>query len=94
MVAVTDEDLGPSNLSLARLPEGDLVVSRDFSSPNRFVLCQVPGTPQLGWPSRDEALRAARRFARAYRVDAWLSDEGGLERVHRSRRRPSWHDKT
>jgi hypothetical protein len=54
------------------LPQnGDIVVERETRSPARWSLRQLPASAQFSCASRDEAIGAARKFAREQEVDLW-----------------------
>ena len=53
---------------------GDIVVGPDSSARARFTVYQVPGTPQMTWPTREAALASAKEFASRQGVDLWVSD--------------------
>lgn len=78
---------GQARLASTGPRSGDVVVAREAGDglvPLRFVVRQVPGTAQVSWPSREQALHAASTFARRERVDVWIADErdGGEPRRH------------
>jgi hypothetical protein len=53
----------------------DLVVSPHPVRAQFWSLRQVPGEPQLLYASRDDAVLAGRRFARAQHVNLWYCDD-------------------
>lgn len=62
---------------------GDIVVGPDPSSRARYTVYQVPGTPQMSWPTRDAALASAKEFASRQGVDLWVSDGATTTRLLR-----------
>jgi hypothetical protein len=68
--------------------DGDVLIARDERHPSRYTLTQVPGMPQVTWPSRHDAELAARQFARRHAVDVWIDEEGTLARLAAHRPAP------
>jgi hypothetical protein len=60
---------------------GDIVVAADAKSPEYYAIRQVPGTPQVSWAPREQALEVAAAYAQRHAVDLWIVDERGARRV-------------
>ena len=76
----------PALTSRARPQAGDVIVARDTSTGVRYTTRQVPGSPQFGAASEEDAVRFARDFARKHGVDVWYSEGGTLTLVAAFRR--------
>jgi hypothetical protein len=71
----------------ARPRDRDIVVSREPAAPSHGVR-QMPGEVQLTAPSREEAVRLARAFARANGVDVWYLEGQTYHRLEVFRGEP------
>ncbi len=60
---------------------GDIIVAADATSPRYYAIRQVPGTPQVSWASREQALEVAIAYAQRHAVDLWFVDEMGARRA-------------
>jgi hypothetical protein len=78
----------------SRPRRGDVVITPDDRRPCRYAAAQLPGAPQVIWPSRQAAIEAAQRFARQYGVDVWMQEGGALTRVTKHRRPDSGSDRS
>lgn len=77
----------PPPVSPASVQDGDIVVTRVAGAPPRFAILRVPGTAQVSWASKQEALTLARGFAANCGVDLWFDDGFAWTHVVRHRRR-------
>jgi len=60
----------------ARPRDGDVVVSHESRSGQKYSVRQVPGDVQFHASVRDEAIRLARGFAVKAAVDLWYAADG------------------
>jgi hypothetical protein len=68
----------PSPTDRGQPRDGDVIVSRESRSGNKYSLRQHPGDVQVYALVRDDAIRLARGFAVQVAVDLWYIDEGAL----------------
>lgn len=69
--------------------DGDLVVTRESAPVVRYAISQYPSVVQFKTPTRDDAIRLARSFAREHAVDVWYSEWGTVTRLETYRPMPA-----
>lgn len=58
------------------LPKGDLLITRDTSERQGYIISTIPGPAQIRYRTYDQALASASTWAADRRVGVWFTDDG------------------